>query len=185
MPRPISWLPQLHTIERSLENSVRSHYERRDLEQLFSLQPRAAQLLMDALPTVPIGRSRLVEREALRSLLAEVRQAEDPSAVLETARRQQKAPSRRKLRELLPHDHPPATWDALPASLHLAPGEVRITYRTLEELALALLELSSLLDTRMEEFAQRYEIRIASEKKRDPACEEAAAMFQALEGLEA
>ena len=108
MPRPISWLPQLHAIERSVQNSVRSHYERRDLEQLFSLQPRAAQLLMDALPTVPIGRSRLVEREALRSLLAEIRQAEDPSGVLEAARRQGKAPSRRKLRELLPHDHPPA-----------------------------------------------------------------------------
>ena len=41
MPRPISWLPQLHAIERSVQNSVRSHYQRRDLEQLFSLQPRA------------------------------------------------------------------------------------------------------------------------------------------------
>ncbi len=107
MPRPLSWLPQLHGIERLVENSVRSHYERRDLEQLSSLQPRAAQLLMDALPTVPVGRSRLVEREALRSLLAEVREAEDPSGVLEAARRQQKTASRRKLRDLLPHDHPP------------------------------------------------------------------------------
>ena len=140
---------------------------------------------MDALPTVPIGRSRLVEREALRSLLAEVRQAEDPSAVLEAARRQGKATPRRKLRELLPHNHPPAAWDALPANLHLAPGEVRITYGTLEELALALLELSSLLDTRMEEFAQRYEIRIASETARDPAHGEAEAWFQALERPEA
>ncbi|MDQ1450390.1 MAG: hypothetical protein QOK38_256 [Acidobacteriaceae bacterium] len=35
MPRPISWLPRLHEIRRSVVNSVRSHYDRNDLERLF------------------------------------------------------------------------------------------------------------------------------------------------------
>jgi len=37
--RPICWLPRLHLIRRAVTNSVRSHYDRHDLEQLFELQP--------------------------------------------------------------------------------------------------------------------------------------------------
>jgi hypothetical protein len=37
MPRPLSWLPRLHEIDRSVANSVRSHYDRRDIERLFEL----------------------------------------------------------------------------------------------------------------------------------------------------
>jgi hypothetical protein len=69
MPRPISWLPHLHEIRRSVLNSVRSHYDRNDLERLFEVQPRSAQLLLELLPTVRLGRSLLVEREALASSL--------------------------------------------------------------------------------------------------------------------
>jgi len=39
MPRPLSWLPRLHVIRRTVANSVRSHYDRRELETLFELQP--------------------------------------------------------------------------------------------------------------------------------------------------
>ena len=159
MSRPISWLPRLHLIQRSVANSVRSHYERRDLEQLFELQPRAAQLLMDALPTIGVGRSRLVERESLAALLDTIQKADDPSAALERARQHPKPGSRRRLRELLPHDHPPADFDQLPPQLELAPGQVRIRFGALEELALALLELASLLDTNLDEFARRYEVQ--------------------------
>jgi hypothetical protein len=73
MPRPGSWLPRLHTISRSVANSVRSHYDRRDLEHLFELQPRAAQKLLEMLPTVEIGTSRLVDREVLAGFLDRVR----------------------------------------------------------------------------------------------------------------
>ena len=60
MPRPISWLPRLHEIRRSVFNSVRSHYDRNDLERVFEVQPRSAQLLLELLPTVRLGRSLLV-----------------------------------------------------------------------------------------------------------------------------
>jgi len=33
MPRPLSWLPRLHEISRSVANSVRSHYDRHDLQR--------------------------------------------------------------------------------------------------------------------------------------------------------
>ena len=61
MPRPISWLIRLHEIRRAVASSVRSHYERKEIESLFLVQPRAAQLLLEMLPTTAVGRSRLVE----------------------------------------------------------------------------------------------------------------------------
>jgi hypothetical protein len=42
MPRPISWLTRLHEIRRAVASSVRSHYERKEIEALFQVQPRAA-----------------------------------------------------------------------------------------------------------------------------------------------
>lgn len=69
MPRPFSWLPRLHEITRWFANSVRSHYDRRNLEQLFELQPSAAQKLLELLPVVPVGTSHLVEREVLAGFL--------------------------------------------------------------------------------------------------------------------
>jgi hypothetical protein len=77
MPRPVSWLPRLHLIARSVANSVRSHYDRRDLEALFELQPRGTQKLLEMLPTVQIGNSRLVDRKVLAGFLDRVREAED------------------------------------------------------------------------------------------------------------
>jgi hypothetical protein len=76
MPRPISWLPRLSAIRRSAENSVRSHYDRKDLERLFEVQPRSAQLLLELLPTIRLGRSLLVERAALAQFLERITVAE-------------------------------------------------------------------------------------------------------------
>ena len=159
MPRPLSWLPRLHLIEQSVANSVRSHYQRRDFERLFELQPRAAQLLMDALPTVGIGRSRLVEREHLLTFLRFIRQADNPAKALELARQERPAKSTRSLRDLVPHDFAPATWESLPCSLTLLPGQVLVKFGRVEDLAEALLALASLLDRDLEEFAERYELR--------------------------
>lgn len=42
MPRFVSWLPCLAAIRRSVKNSVRSHYERKDLERRPYRHPVAA-----------------------------------------------------------------------------------------------------------------------------------------------
>jgi hypothetical protein len=107
MPRPISWLPRLHEIRRSVANSVRSHYDRRDLEQLFQLQPRAAQKLIELLPTVQVGTSHLVEREALGEFLDRVRDCEDTQTLFEQIRRDKAPVSRRKVRSLVRRESEP------------------------------------------------------------------------------
>jgi hypothetical protein len=96
MPRPISWLPRLHEIARSVANSVRSHYDRRDLEQLFELQPRAAQKLLEMLPTVQVGTSGLVERETLGAFLERVRDSENTTELFEQIRKEKAGNSRRE-----------------------------------------------------------------------------------------
>jgi hypothetical protein len=70
VPRPISWLPRLHQIRRGVKHSVRSHFERRDIERLFQLQPRAAQLLIEGIsPAAKVGRSFLLARVDLENFL--------------------------------------------------------------------------------------------------------------------
>jgi hypothetical protein len=107
LPRPISWLPRLHIIARSVANSVRSHYDRHDLETLFELQPRAAQKLLEMLPTVQIGSSRLVDREVLASFLDRVRDADDMSKLFGEIRAEKAQVSRRRPRSLVRRDLDP------------------------------------------------------------------------------
>ncbi len=183
MPRPLSWLSRAPAIRRTLLGSPRSHYGRREIERLFELQPRAAQLLLASLPTTAVGTATLVERDALLTLVDTVAAAEDPARTLAGLRARAKVPSRRTLRTLVPRDAEPAEWDRLPGGLTLSPGSVVIEFQTLETLALCLFGLASLLDTRIEEFADRYEIRPAPAP--DDGHAEIAQMFAELEQMEA
>ena len=184
LPRPLSWLPRLAAIRRTVAGSPRSHYERRELERLFEIQPRAAQKLLEALPTVQVGTSYLVERDALLALLDAVHEADDPAAVLTAARDRRNSPARRTLRQLVPNDRPHSAWETLPASLTLAPGEVRLTFTRVEELAAALAALASLLDRELEAFADRFEPRGQEESASMEECEDAEALVRELELLE-
>jgi hypothetical protein len=67
-PRPITWLPRLPEIRRSVKRSARSHCERKDIERLFELQPRAAQALVQGIsPSAQVGRSFLLARADLEA----------------------------------------------------------------------------------------------------------------------
>ena len=157
MPRPISWLPRLHDIARSVTNSVRSHYDRRDLEQLFALQPRAAQKLLELLPAVQVGTSRLVDREVLAGFLERVREAEDVPALIEQIR-QEKAPvSRKKVRTLVRHDLDPIDLTSLPEGVGLSRGRLEVSFRSVEDLAESLLIVARILETDGERFVQEFE----------------------------
>jgi hypothetical protein len=157
MPRPISWLPRLHEIARSVANSVRSHYDRRDLEQLFELQPRAAQKLLELMPTVPVGTSRLVDREVLAGFLDRVREAEDVPRLLEQIRQEKSKSSRRKVRNLVRREFDPIDLDSLPESLALSRGRIEISFRTVEQLAQDLFKIAQVLTEDVEEFVRRFE----------------------------
>ncbi len=161
MPRPVSWLPRLHEIRRSVANSVRSHYSRTDLEQLFELQPRAAQKLLRMLPTVQVGTSRLVEREALHAFLDRIHEAKDlkaTSSVIQAAREEKQEVSRRKLRSLVRYDHHPVTFRSLPSNLTIERGRLEVRFETVEELAEAMYFLARVLEGEGQEFAREFEL---------------------------
>ncbi len=185
MPRPVSWLPRLHEIRRSVQNSVRSHYDRHDLQRLFELQPRAAQKLIEMLPAVTLGTSRLVEREALASFLERVQEAEDTSSLIEQVRQEKTAPSRRSLRTLVRRDAEPASLTVTPQGMSLERGRLEISFRNLEQLAESLVYLARLLDGDLDGFAQAYEPEAPPPAETDDAPREVGAMFRELEQMEA
>jgi hypothetical protein len=165
MARPISWLPRLHTLCRSVNESVRSHYSCRDLARLFEIQPRSAQMLMRLLPTVQVGKSLLVERETLASLLARLAASHAPGAVMAEIRAQGRPPVvRRKLRELVLRDI--ETGDnALPANVAIGQGSLTIKFETVEELAASLWRLAMLLEEDLDGFAALYEPDIKAQEE--------------------
>jgi hypothetical protein len=182
MPRPVSWLPRLHEIRRSVANSVRSHYGRRDLEQLFELQPRAAQKLIEMLPTVKIGTSLLVEREALAVFLDRVREAEDVTGLFEQVRAEKAGVSRRKVRVLVARDTEPVTLTSLPESIALSRGRLEVSFATVEQLGEAMFALAQVLTTDVDAFAQAFEPEIPPEVPEDAG--EMDALFAELEEME-
>jgi len=183
MPRPVSWLPRLHEIRRSVDASVRSHYDRRDLERLFELQPRAAGKLLELLSTVPIGTSRLVEREALASFLERVAEAEDTSRLMEEIRLERGAPTRRKIRSLVRRDLEPVSLGSLPESIGLSRGRLEVSFRTVEQLAEAMYAIARLLEDEGDAFAQAFEPEPPPLDTEDAG--DVKAMFAELEQMEA
>jgi hypothetical protein len=163
MPRPISWLNRLREIRRAVASSVRSHYERKEIEELFQVQPRAAQLIMEMLPTTAIGRSRLVERQALTDFLDRMDKADHPSVELETIRAERGQVSRKKIRTLVRRDNEALQVDSLPANIEFVPGKMIVEFRTIEELAQAMYSLARAIQTEGDILAERYEIREAAD----------------------
>lgn len=184
MPRPISWLPRLHEIQRSVRGSVRSHYTRQDLEALFALQPRAAQKLIELLPSEQVGTSRLVARESLEKFLTGVQQADDVGAYLETVRSEKLRPSRRKLRSLVRSDLPPVSLASLPQSIQLEPGRLTVSFQSLEQLAENMLTIARLLENEGEEFAEQYEPKESPIPSNTNEHNDLQQMFEDLETLE-
>jgi hypothetical protein len=156
MARTLSWIGRIHTIAQTVAGSARSHYSSKEIEHLFQIQPRSAQNLMAALPTVPVGRARLVEREALSSFLEQLEQADAPAQVYAALREGKGGTVRRKLRTLVLQDVD-ANLDTLPSTIHLSLGELRVTFASVEQLAEALMHLASVLDKQLDEFAAQYE----------------------------
>jgi hypothetical protein len=156
MSRLISWLPRLHLIARSVDRSVRSHYDRHDLETLFELQPRAAQKLLELLPGVRIGNSRLVEREVLARFLERVRDTGDTAALFAQLRAEKARLSRHKPRSLVRRDHAPIGLASLPASIQLSPGRMEVHFTSIEELAEAMYALARILECEGDDFARRF-----------------------------
>lgn len=155
MARPLSWLPRLYEIRRSVSGSKRTHYDTVALEQLFQIQPRAAGKLMELLPQVgALGRSRLVERGALAKFLDDVNGADDPTAFYTQQRKTKKTVSRKIPRLLVRRDDDPPTIATLPASIKLQRGRMEVSFETPLQLMEAMYWLAQVVDG--EEFEGAY-----------------------------
>ena len=167
MPRPLSWLDRIVPISRSIAESARSHYDRKELQRLFELQPRAAQQLMTALPHVLVGRAKLIEREALSDFLRRLNESDNPAETYAKMRAEEGKTVRRKLREFSLQDYP-ASVDSPPRMMSIERGELRVRFQTLEELAEAMLYLATVFTQDLEGFASLYEpARVPAEDEDD------------------
>lgn len=156
MPRTLSWIDRIVPISRAVQESARSHYDRKELQRLFELQPRATQQLMAALPNIPVGRARLVEREALGDFLRRLNESENPSEMFAQMRAEGGKTLRRKLREFSLQDYP-ASVTSPPRMMTIERGELKVIFQTLEELAEAMLYLATVFTHDLEAFSRRYE----------------------------
>ena len=104
MPRPILWQNRLREIERSVSESARTPYARADLESLFRVKERKAQMLLGLMRRHTVGRDSVVEREDLLTFLRGAAEAADLSAHLAALRANPPKPVRRKLRIFQPSD---------------------------------------------------------------------------------
>jgi len=184
MPRPFSWLPRLHEIRRSVKGSVRSHYERKDIEQLFQVQPRSAQSLMQGIsPSAKVGRSFLLARGDLEAFLDQIQEGAAPASLLSAG--SQTIP-RRRLRELVQIDRMPAMLETAPSNISFQPGQLAIEFSSMEQLAGALLAIAEILDN-AEQFAtfeDRYVPRRTPRPEQDAERAEIARLFEELEDME-
>jgi hypothetical protein len=182
MARPISWLPRLHEIRRAVNNSVRSHYTRDELEFLFQLRPRATAKLMELFPIDKVGNTYTVSREQLSGVLARFQETDDPHALLAQLREEKAGLSRRKIRHMVLRDVAPATLASLPTSMTLEPGRMEVRFATVTELGEAMLFLALVLESDGDEFARRYEP--APPKAEDTDAAAVRALFTELEEME-
>lgn len=184
MSRPVSWLPRLPEIRKSVDGSVRSHYTRPDLQRLFQLQPRAAGKLIALLPTTPVGSSHLVSKNDLAGFLERVRRADDVPALLDAMRKEAARPSHKKLRHMVRTDVAAPSLEGMPLAIQLAPGELRVTFDTTESLAESMYQIALLLRDQGDEFARLYE-PVAVKQEEMEARDDLRRMFDRLRAMEA
>lgn len=175
MPRPISWLPRLNVIRRSVQNSVRSHYDRRDLELLFQVQPRSAgRLLKEFLPTTALGQAHLVERERLLEFLDRVREG--------SAAGQKPTLSWKKTRLLRRQDFDRIS--AVEVRRWMSCGDLRVQFESVEQLLDALWRIAGAMSEDLEEFLRLYEPPRAEARPDSQEREEIQKLFAELEAME-
>ncbi len=169
MARPLSWLPRLADIRRSVAGSVRTHYDRPALELLFQMQPRAAGKLLAMLPQgAPLGCSRLVEKEALLQFLDKIHEADNATEVYARQRAEKGNVSRKKPRLLVRRELvTEASLDNLPKGLLLEPGRLEVRFRNKMEALEALAVFVGVVENDLEEFERRFCETAASPEDRD------------------
>lgn len=160
MPKPISWLKDAAEIRAKVAASTYSHFHTSDIGDLFGLMPRAAGILMEAMPRVRYGTSYIVPAEGLVEFLDNVLKAPDVPALIQARRAANLYVSRRKPRTVVLKEKLGNGLASLPDCVTLTRGELRIKFQTALELSQALAILISNMEGDWEwyEFCRLYEI---------------------------
>jgi hypothetical protein len=168
MARPLSWLTLIPSIQRKVQDGVRSHYELRDLQDLFKVGERTARDLLNLLPTRTIGNARLVEREDLQAFLLKLTEAEDPAVLLAEMRKGTRRPGVTPLQQGKQAKPEPLRrfyaadvaerMEHLPDNVALEVGRMTIEFADVAELVRALQGIAEVLSgPHAAEFVLRYE----------------------------
>ncbi len=148
--RQVSWLARIPSMLETLKKTTTPFLDRAALQNLFHLRRRQASYLMKKLghAELRIGKAFLVRRHHVVVFLEAKRKGKPYKAeelrqrnlrdALDEARREQKARSVRF--KISPE--PPRSIAGLPDQVRLAPGELRVTFATTEELLQLLYDLS-------------------------------------------
>jgi hypothetical protein len=184
MGAPNKWLPQLAAIRKSVAASPRSHYTRADIERLFGIQSRAANRLMELLPTVAANNSKMVEKEALEGFLERVRVADDVHILFAAIRAEKAASSRKAIRRLNLNDVESVNLFGLPENLTLERGRMEVKFKTGDELGRILIMVATLLMQETDEFMRLYEPAPEPDPDAEAAREDVRRMFADLEERE-
>lgn len=182
MARTISWLKDLHNIRKRIAVTVRSHYTRKELQDLFSIEQSAAAALMkDVLPTTKVANALLVKREDLSAFLDRAQEADDVPALIEKEKKEKakQGVSRRKLRQLVQRDYDPMSVYGIPETLKLARGKLEINFSSAYNLAETMQKVALILQDDLDEFIRMYE-PIAERPQEDDTVEQLRAAFAAL-----
>jgi hypothetical protein len=157
LPAQPAWFHRLPEILEELRALEVSHLDRRAVEKLFGVRQRRARQLMASLPGLQAGNAFAVERLALLARLdtissgdrfhQEISRRARVSEELDRTRRHLAA-----RRITLAASPAPRCLRDLPEGIDLRPGELRITFRTAQELASKLFHLSQTMSEDWEAF---------------------------------
>lgn len=159
MPKPISWLKEAPRIRKEVEQSTYSHFHTTDIGRIFGLMPRAASILMEAMPRVRYGTSYIVPAEGLAEFLDDVLKAPDVPALIQARRAANLYVSRRKPRTVVLKEKLGNGLRSLPGCVTLSRGELHIKFQTALELGEAIAILVSNMESDLDwyEFCRLYE----------------------------
>lgn len=176
MARPLSWLKDLHGIRKRLAETVRSHYTREEVGELFGVKQSQASALLRAMPTTKVANALVVKREDLAEFLEGVNDADDVPAFVGGWKATRAGVSRRKLRQLVRRDYDAMSVYGIPDALTLSRGHLEIDFSTADELADTMLKVAMILTDDLDEFTKLYEPE-RTEPQQDNTTEELRAMF--------
>ncbi|MDQ2842277.1 MAG: hypothetical protein M3Y72_14785 [Acidobacteriota bacterium] len=167
MPAPTQWFPRLTQILAEVERLEQGTLlDRQAFEQLFEVKDRRARNLLRRFGgDTRVGNAWAIKRERLIEALETIQRGDDfgwdhqrrrrVAEVLQEARRQH--PARQVEIHVQAETHF-RTLGSLPSAIQIAPGELRIQFRTLEELLTHLVDVAQAMTNDFGSFEELIEI---------------------------